>query len=86
MATSFQGLQPLQVELDGIAAGAGTRRADGVRSGDDEGFDGTPVIVVVLVDSGGYGRRERVTPGNLLAELDVRALELVGEGLADVVE
>ena len=82
----FQGFQPLEVELDGVAAGAGTRSADGVSRRDDESLDRPSVVVVVLVDSGGYGRCEGVTPGNLLTELDVRTLELVGEGLADVVE
>ena len=77
----LQGFEPLEVEFDGVAAGAWASGADGVCCCDDERLDGTSVVVVMLVDGSGYRGRQGVATSYFLTEFDVRALELVSEGL-----
>ena len=79
-------LEPLEVGLRRFAARTWTRRADGVGDLDDRRLQaGVFDLLVVGRDSVHDLRREVVAEGDLGADRRVRTLDLVVDGLADVV-
>ena len=86
-AQLFQVFQPLDVAFQVLAAGARAGGADGVGGHHDEGQRGLGLHVAVVGLNGmDDGRVLFVLAGDLHADLDVAALDLVVQGLADVVQ
>src|SRR3954447_14235703 len=79
--------QALDVLLERFAAGAGTGAGERVGGLDDHGLDGLGLDLVVV---GLHGVRDglglAVSPRQVAADERVRALDLVADGLADVVQ
>ena len=85
-ADLFEGLQALEVVLHGVAPRARPCGADGVGGCDEERLRAGVVVVVVLGDGGDDRLRHLVLHGDIRPDLGVGTLDLVGQGLADVVE
>ena len=87
LATVFEGLEALEVVLQRLAASAGAAAADGVGDDRDDRLDGARLdFLVVRLDAVDDGGVDAVTLRQLRAEVRVRALDLVVDRLADVVE
>src|SRR5262245_17127669 len=83
----LQVLEPLHVRIHRLAAGARSRRADRVRDLDDRRLQaGVLDFLVVRGDRVDHLGREVVPLGDLGADRGMRSLDLVVDGLADVVE
>ena len=84
---ALQRLQPLDVGLDHLAAGAGPGAADGVGGGDDERLDGLRLLLAVVGGDGVDDLGRAAEPlGDVRADQGVRPLDLVVDRLADVVQ
>src|SRR5829696_3730093 len=80
-------LEALDVRLEDVAARAGTRRGDGVGRLHDHRFQRRPVDVHVMRGDGLEHRLAlAVLAQEIEAELEVRALQVAVDRLADVVE
>ena len=87
VGNAFELLEALHVGLEDVASGAGTRRRDGVGSLHEHRFERRPVDVHVVRGHGVDDRRAlAVLAEHLDAELEVRAVEVAIDGLADVVK
>ena len=83
----LQPLQPLHVGLQRLAPGAGPAAADRVRGLGEHGLDRADLdLVVVSLDRVHHIRGLAVAPCDLRADQGVAALDLVGQGLAHVVQ
>ena len=83
----LEALQPLDVGLQRLAAGAGAAAADRVGRLGQHRFEGPGLdLVVVGLDGVDDVRVLAVLAGDVRADDRVAALDLVGEGLADVVQ
>ena len=79
--------ETLDVVLDVLAARAGTGRGDRVRRLDEAGLDGMRLdVAVVGLDAVDDRVALAVLAGDVHADGDVAALDLVVDGLADVVQ
>ena len=84
---AFELLEALDVGLEDVAARAGTRRRDGVGRLDDHRFERRPVDVHVVRGDGLQHRLAlAVLAEEVEAELEVRALQVAVDRLADVVQ
>src|SRR5450756_1567172 len=84
---AFQRLEPLDVVLERLAAGAGPRRGDGVGGLHEDGLDSLRLdILVVRLDGVAHALRLAVLLAELLRDVGVRTVDLVVHGLADVVQ
>src|SRR3990170_2317072 len=84
---ALEPLQPLDVHLGALLAGARTAGRDGIAGGDEDGFDEPGLFVPMMVgDRVEDFRRFVVSPADVHADGAVRALDLVRQGLPDVVQ
>ena len=80
-------LEPLDVALERLAAGTGASGRDGVGGLHEDGLDGLRLDVAVVRLDGVDDRLGLVHPaGEVGADDGVRALDLVVDGLAEVVQ
>jgi len=83
----LEGLEPLDVVLERLATGAGTRRRDRVGRLHEDSLDRLRLdVLVVGLDRVHDALRLAVLLGELLRDLGVRAVHLMVDRLADVVE
>ena len=83
----LQRFQPLDVVLHHLAPRAGPPAGDRVRRRDDERFDRLRLLLVVVRGDGVDDPGRPAEPlGDLRADQGVRPLDLVVDGLADVVQ
>src|SRR5450756_2034696 len=87
LGDALQRLEPLDVVLERLAAGAGPRRGDGVGGLHEDGLDSLRLdVLVVRLDGVAHALRLAVLLAELLRDVGVRAVDLVVHGLADVVQ
>ena len=87
LGDALQGLEAFDVVLQRLAPGAGTCRRHGVRRLYEDGLNGLRLhVAVVCADGVAHTLRLAVLAGQLLADLRVRPVDLVVDGLADVVQ
>src|SRR5450830_775125 len=87
LGDALQRLEPLDVVLERLAAGAGPRRGDGVGGLHKDGLDSLRLdVLVVRLDGVAHALRLAVLLAELLRDVGVRTVDLVVDGLADVVQ